>query len=375
MFARRVSLILYLKIYKNKAGSRFLSSPSRATDDKGEDMVRQSNRPTATNYQDYLLDYSGVDLSRYRGQVEESPEAAVARAYNERHPDRPIRPEEIGQGGVLSDMGHAVAAGLNELAALPLWGAQQVADRLQWDGVARLAGDAKAYFQESAEAKRKGYSADMKLAQEKEFITYDKEKGYGLGTAWSDPRAVLGSVAESLPGMAAGMGAGAVVAKGLMGLGLSRGLAWGIGSAAGEGGVSGGQNSMGAYDAVMAMPEESLRRSPEYVELLRSLRDPAEARETLAHDVALLVGGQTAAATGSLAAGPGAMFGRMLGGATGKTLARSVLKMGTAEAAEEALQSGAYLTSLRRTRSGDFTVDACWELNEFLKKLHEVETK
>ena len=89
MFARRVSLILYLKIYKNKAGSRFLSSPSRATDDKGEDMVRQSNRPTATNYQDYLLDYSGVDLSRYRGQVEESPEAAVARAYNERHPDGP----------------------------------------------------------------------------------------------------------------------------------------------------------------------------------------------------------------------------------------------------------------------------------------------
>ena len=321
-------------------------------------MAKQSNRPTATNYQDYLLDYSGVDLSRYRGQVEESPEAAVARAYNERHPDRPIRPEEIGQGGVLSDMGHAVAAGLNELAALPFWGAQQVADRLQWDGVARLAGDAKAYFQESAEAKRKGYSADMKLAQEKEFITYDKEKGYGLGTAWSDPRAVLGSVGESLPGMAAGMGAGAVVAKGLMGLGLSRGLAWGIGSAAGEGGVSGGQNSMGAYDAVMAMPEESLRRSPEYVELLRSLRDPAEARETLAHDVALLVGGQTAAATGSLAAGPGAMFGRMLGGETGKTLARSVLKMGTAESAEEALQSGAeeYL-SQRQIQRADPTIE------------------
>lgn len=38
-------------------------------------MAKQSNRPTATNYQDYLLDYSGVDLSRYRGQVEESLEA------------------------------------------------------------------------------------------------------------------------------------------------------------------------------------------------------------------------------------------------------------------------------------------------------------
>lgn len=187
-------------------------------------MAKQSNRPTATNYQDYLLDYSGVDLSRYRGQVEGSPEAAAARAYNERHPDRPIRPEEIGRGGVLSDMGHAVAAGLNELAALPFWGAQQVADRMQWDGVARLAGDAKAYFQESAEAKRKGYSADMKLAQEKEFITYDKEKGYGLGTAWSDPRAVLGSVAESLPGMAAGMGRGLSWQRGSWALGCRAAL-------------------------------------------------------------------------------------------------------------------------------------------------------
>lgn len=41
-------------------------------------MAKQNNRPTATNYQDYLLDYSGVDLSRYRGQVEESPEAQTA---------------------------------------------------------------------------------------------------------------------------------------------------------------------------------------------------------------------------------------------------------------------------------------------------------
>ena len=41
----------------------------------------------------------------------------------------------------------------------------------------------------------------------------------------------------------------------------------------------------------------------------------------------------------------------------------------------EALHSGAHLTSLRRTRSGNFTVEACWSLDDFLKKLHEVETK
>lgn len=35
----------------------------------------------------------------------------------------------------------------------------------------------------------------------------------------------------------------------------------------------------------------------------------------------------------------------------------------------EALDSGAYLTSLRRTRSGSHTVDGAWQLDDFLKKL------
>ena len=35
----------------------------------------------------------------------------------------------------------------------------------------------------------------------------------------------------------------------------------------------------------------------------------------------------------------------------------------------EALSSGAYLTSLRRTRSGGFTVGNAWQLDDFLKKL------
>ena len=35
----------------------------------------------------------------------------------------------------------------------------------------------------------------------------------------------------------------------------------------------------------------------------------------------------------------------------------------------EALSSGAYLTSLRRTRSGTHDVEAAWQLDDFLKKL------
>jgi len=41
----------------------------------------------------------------------------------------------------------------------------------------------------------------------------------------------------------------------------------------------------------------------------------------------------------------------------------------------EALQSGAHLTSLRRTRSGGFTTDLAWTLDEFMKKLEAIETK
>ena len=41
----------------------------------------------------------------------------------------------------------------------------------------------------------------------------------------------------------------------------------------------------------------------------------------------------------------------------------------------EAVNSGAYLTSLRRTASGDFRVENAWQLEDFLKKLSECETK
>lgn len=41
----------------------------------------------------------------------------------------------------------------------------------------------------------------------------------------------------------------------------------------------------------------------------------------------------------------------------------------------EALQSGAHLASLRRTRSGGFTTENCWKLEEFLENLQQLETK
>ena len=41
----------------------------------------------------------------------------------------------------------------------------------------------------------------------------------------------------------------------------------------------------------------------------------------------------------------------------------------------QALDSGAYLTSLRRTRSGEFDVEKAWSLDELLKNIDAIETK
>ena len=41
----------------------------------------------------------------------------------------------------------------------------------------------------------------------------------------------------------------------------------------------------------------------------------------------------------------------------------------------QALHSGAHLASLRRTRSGGFTLEKSYELDEFLENLQNLETK
>lgn len=294
----------------------------------------------------------------FGGPLREDERILQAREYNARHPEAPIEPQEIGQGGYLNDLGHAFAAGLNDLASLPFWAGEKGAEALGWDTAANLSRSVKAYFKESADAKREGYSADMKLAQDKQFVTEDTEGNItGFGSAWSDPRAVGGIIAESLPSMAGGMGIGAGIAKALIARGMSRGLAWGIGSSIGEGSVAGAQDSQSVYDAVMKMPEETLARSPEYQELLRGM-SPEEARKKLADSVAFGTAIQTGFATGVLSAPAGALFGRMLGGETGKTLLRSIGKQGVAEGLEETAQSGVeqYLQQ-RQLQRADKSID------------------
>lgn len=286
----------------------------------------------------------------FGGVTEEDPEEVRIQEYNLSHPDDTIRREDMGKASLLSDTGHGIAAGINELAAIPFWLAEEM-------GI-ESAGKAKDYFLKSAEEKRKGYSPEMKLARAEEFFTEEPDGSYGFGGAWTSPRKILGSVAESAPGMVGGMGLSALAARGLMKAGFSRGLAWAVGSSLGEGTIGGAQNALDVHEAILAMPEDKLAASPEYQEILQRTGDPKRAREDLANSVAAMTGLKTGASTAVLSAPSGYMFGKILGGETGKTLLGTATKQGAAEFGEEAGQSGAeqYLSQAELQRA-DPTID------------------
>lgn len=286
----------------------------------------------------------------FGGVPEEDPEEVRIQEYNLSHPDDTIRREDMEKASLLSDTGHGIAAGINELAAIPFWLAEEA-------GI-ESAGKAKDYFLKSAEEKRKGYSPEMKLARAEEFFTEEPDGSYGFGGAWTSPRKILGSVAESAPGMVGGMGLSALAARGLMKAGFSRGLAWAVGSSLGEGTIGGAQNALDVHEAILAMPEDKLAASPEYQEILQRTGDPKRAREELANSVAAMTGLKTGASTAVLSAPSGYMFGKILGGETGKTLLGTAAKQGAAEFGEEAGQSGAeqYLSQAELQRA-DPTID------------------
>ena len=286
----------------------------------------------------------------FGGVTEEDPNDLKIQKYNLAHPDDPIRREDMGKASLLSDVGHGIAAGVNELAALPFWAAEEM-------GI-DSARKAKEHFLKSAEEKRKGYSPEMKLAQSEEFFTEEPDGSYGWGGAWTSPRKIMGMVAESAPGMVGGMGLSALAARGLVKIGFSRGLAWAVGSSLGEGTVGGAQNALNVHETILTMPEDKLAASPEYQELLKRTGDARQAREELADSVARMTGVKTGASTAVLAAPSGYLFGKLLGGETGKTLPGTMARQGTTELGEEASQSAAeqYLSQSELQRA-DPTID------------------
>ncbi|MFI3270813.1 MAG: PLxRFG domain-containing protein [Pseudomonadota bacterium] len=279
--------------------------------------------------------------SEFGGPTQEDSRITQAREYNQNHPDAPINPEEIGQGSFLSDTGHMVAAGINGLAGDVLWGAEKAAGFVGADNVANALGSASDYFDKSAEAKRNAVSADMKLAQDKTFLAKEGENGI-LGDAWTDPRAYAGTIAESLPSMGLGMGGASAIAKGLMSSkGISSALAYAIGSALGEGSISGVSAAHGVHDAIMEMPEDKLLTSPEYNVLRNEGMGHDDAKQSLANSVSGYAGVTAGGATALLGVPMGNLYGRAVGGEVGERLAGTMVKQAGGEWLEESGQSGA----------------------------------
>jgi hypothetical protein len=262
-------------------------------------------------------------------------------------PKLPAPPPEQ-QPGLLSDIGNLLKSGYADTARGLNWLAGKVPGLNQMID----AEGGQQYWGDTAKQAHQNLSQAQQDAGKKTFLNDDGS----LGDAWSDPRAYLGTVVESVPGTVMGMGMGGPLTSGLQRVGLAalprlgtvgaERLAMGagaVGYGAGEGLIAGGSDAVNARDAVLQRSHDDLQKnSPQYRALLDSMT-PDQARTKLAEDVANQVGleaGLTVAATG---APMGAAFGKLFHGAgkLGNTRLGS-LAMGTAgEAGQEFVQSGA----------------------------------
>lgn len=262
-------------------------------------------------------------------------------------PKLPAPPPEQ-QPGLLSDIGNLLKSGYADTARGLNWLAGKVPGLNQMID----AEGGQQYWGDTAKQAHQNLSQAQQDAGKKTFLNDDGS----LGDAWSDPRAYLGTVVESVPGTVMGMGMGGPLTSGLQRVGLAAlprlgavgagRLAMGagaVGYGAGEGLIAGGSDAVNARDAVLQRSHDDLQKnSPQYRALLDSMT-PDQARAKLAEDVANQAGleaGLTVAATG---APMGAAFGKLFHGAgkLGNTRLGS-LAMGTAgEAGQEFVQSGA----------------------------------
>ena len=267
------------------------------------------------------------------------PPAPVAPAPAAQPPEQP---------GLLSDVGNLLKSGYANTAAGVNWLAGKT------PGLNQLidARGGEDYWNQVARNAHGGLSDLQQQAGQKRFIDADG----ALGPAWSDPRALFGTVAESIPGTVMGMAVGGPATAGLRQLGLkalpslgaagSQRLTLAAGAAgygAGEGLVSAGSGAVQARKTVLRMPHDKLLNvSPQYRDLLNTLA-PDQAREALAASTADQVGlesGLTVAATG---APMGAAFGKLFHGA-GKLASSRLGSAGlglAGEAGQEFVQSGA----------------------------------
>ena len=303
------------------------------------------------------MDY--IDLSRY--DEEDQPKAGPSPSgnyidlsryeYSESAPMQQPAAEE--SGGMLSDLWYSTLVGVNRLgqAGANLFGADDVA--------ADYAALAEKRFSQLSEEFRR----DMARSYVKEL----DDGSYGIGDF--NLNTVLGTVTQSLPGMAAGFGVGGVATKGLTSLatrspavastlaatgrvlpgaptvGAGAGIA---GAAIGEGAVEGAFAKQQVEDEILSLGAEELLQQSELAQAIYASMDPSipqterlmEMQRQLAEDLGTQASWQTGLTAAILGAPMGARFGRAVEG-TGAvaTPMRRIATNAVGEALEESSQS------------------------------------
>jgi hypothetical protein len=231
--------------------------------------------------------------------------------------------------GVPGDMGRMVGVGLNQLAD----SGGYVLEKMGMERAGR-------WVQEKAQQRIQDLYGELtpeqQAANQLQFTR--KEDGeFGIGPAFTSPRALVGQVAASAPAMGFGMGLGGVVTRSLAAAGAGRAAAAGVGYGAGEGAVAGGLAGKDMVNEIRNAPIEALRGTEPFRLALESLSGDeglspenreALAREKVATAAYLETAGKVGLATAILSAPSGVMFDKMLRGAglSRKAAAPSLVK-------------------------------------------------
>jgi spore germination cell wall hydrolase CwlJ-like protein len=207
-------------------------------------------------------------------------------------------------------------------------------------------------FKEETEEYTKALSQKTQAARQKDW--WDSENGK-LGAAWTDPRAYLSGIVESIPSTVLTMGPAQLLMRGSVKAAIAAGLtkeaaaAQGAKTAllaggVGEGLLAGGSTAEQVRAELDALPQEVWDSSDSYKALIEQGMSPEDAKSTITSDSSAQAGLIAGVSTG-LVGGRGDMvlgeiLGKGLAGGLKKRLVKGAVKEGAAELLEETVQSG-----------------------------------
>lgn len=192
-------------------------------------------------------------------------------------------------------------------------------------------------------------SPEMQAAMKKNF--FDKNGRFGIfGSAWSDPRAYLGGIVESLPAEIVSILPAVRIAKGIYAGALAKNLAagmaesdaaaaaaktaaWASGVVGGtaEGAIQGGQSSQQVRSDIMNMPIDELRKSDAFNTLVKSGMSENAARKSLAESASTQAMALSGIATGVFSGFGDSVLGKALTHGLEGGLVKRILKGAAAE--------------------------------------------